>query len=111
MTQLLPNEDVAMLIWGNKITGDISSPIRFHASKELARKYLTTRRKKKWSQVQFDSVDWEHLDLALKSKERTCIGYGDPNKILAFAERGFRLAATPESPSQTRGAQIAAGKR
>ena len=28
-----------------------------------------TRRKKKWSQVQFDSVDWEHLDLALNSKE------------------------------------------
>ena len=68
-TQLLPNEDVAMLIWGNKITGNILSPIHFHASKELARKYLTTRRKKKWSQVQFDSVDWEHLDLALNSKE------------------------------------------
>ena len=46
MTQLLPNENVAMLIWGNKITGDILSPICFHASKELARKYLTTRRKK-----------------------------------------------------------------
>jgi hypothetical protein len=28
-----------------------------------------TRCKKKWSQVQFDSVDWEHLDLVLKSKE------------------------------------------
>ena len=26
-------------------------------------------RKKKWSQIQFDSVDWEHLDLALKSKD------------------------------------------
>ncbi len=41
----------------------------FTPAKKLARKYLTTRRKKKWSQVQFDSVDWEHLDLALKSKE------------------------------------------
>ena len=51
-----------MLIWGTK------------ASKKLARKYLTTRRKKKWSHIQFDSVDWEHLDLALKSKE-------DMNKI------------------------------
>ena len=69
MTQLLPNKDVAMLIRGNKITCVISSPIRLHASKELARKYLMTRRKKKWSQVQFDSGDWEHLDLALKSKE------------------------------------------
>ena len=68
-TQLLSNEDVAMLIWGNKITGDISSPICFHASQELARKYLRTQRKNKWSQSQFDSVDWEHLDLMLKSKE------------------------------------------
>ena len=58
-----------MLVWGNKITGNILSPICFYASKELARKYLTMWRKKKWSQVQFDSVDWEHLDLALKSKE------------------------------------------
>jgi hypothetical protein len=65
MTQLLPNEDVAMLIWGNKITGDISSPIHFHARKELALKYLTMGHKKKWSQVQFDSADWEHLDLTL----------------------------------------------
>ena len=46
MTQLLPNKDVVMLIWGIKITGDISSPICFHVSKELARKHLTTRRKK-----------------------------------------------------------------
>jgi hypothetical protein len=69
MTQLLPNKGVAMLIWGNKITGDILLPICFHASKELACKYLTTRHKKKWSQVQFDSVDWEHLYLALKPKE------------------------------------------
>ncbi len=72
MTQLLPNKDMVMLIWGNKITGNISSSICIHASKELARKYLTTRRKKKWSQVQFDSVDWEHLDLALNSKEDMC---------------------------------------
>ena len=58
-----------MLIWGKKNTGDILPPIRFRASKELARKYLTTQRKKKWSQVQFDLVDWEHLDLMLNSKE------------------------------------------
>jgi hypothetical protein len=49
MTSLLPKEDVALFIWGNKITGDISSPLRFHASKEVARKYLATRKKDKWS--------------------------------------------------------------
>jgi hypothetical protein len=68
-TSLLPKEDVALFIWGNKITGDISSPLHFHASKEVARKYLATRKKDKWSNEHFDAVDWEHLDLALKSKE------------------------------------------
>ena len=44
-TQLLPKEDVAVVIWGNKITNDVSSPIRFHASKEVARRYLGNRKK------------------------------------------------------------------
>ena len=39
-TQLLPKEDVAVVIWGNKITDDISSPIRFYGSKEVARQLL-----------------------------------------------------------------------
>jgi hypothetical protein len=39
-TQLLPREDVALVIWGNKLTGDISAQLRFHASKELAGSYL-----------------------------------------------------------------------
>jgi hypothetical protein len=30
--QLLPNEDVALVIWGNKVTGDIAPVLRFHAS-------------------------------------------------------------------------------
>ena len=67
-TQLLPKEDVAVVIWGNKITDDVSSSIRFHASKEEARRYLGTRKKKPWSNEQFDEVDWEHLELALKTK-------------------------------------------
>jgi hypothetical protein len=67
--QLLPKEDVALVIWGTKITGDISPHLRFHASKEVARRYLTSRSKDKWSNDRFDSVDWEHLDLALKNKQ------------------------------------------
>ena len=46
-TQFLPKEDIALVIWGNKITGDISPHLRFHASKEVARKYLASRRKDK----------------------------------------------------------------
>ena len=67
-TQFLPREDVALIIWGNKITGDILPHIRFHASKEVARKYLASRPRHKWSSERFEAVDWEHLDLALKHK-------------------------------------------
>ncbi len=59
---------MALIIWGNKVTGDISSPLRFHASKEVARQNLGMRRKNNWSNNKFNAVDWEHLDLALKNK-------------------------------------------
>jgi hypothetical protein len=42
-TQLLPREDVALIIGGYKLTDDISKPLRYHASKVEARKvYLFT---------------------------------------------------------------------
>ncbi len=61
-------KDVALIIWGSKVTGDISLPLRFHASKEATRQHLGMRRKNKWSNDKLDAVDWEHLDLALKNK-------------------------------------------
>jgi hypothetical protein len=68
-SQLLPKEDVALVTWGTKITGNILPPLRFYASNEVARKeYLATRKKDNWSNKHFDAVDWEHLDLALKNK-------------------------------------------
>ncbi len=51
----------------NKITDDVSSPIRFHASKEVARQYLGNRKKNPWTNKKFDKVDWEHLKLAMKT--------------------------------------------
>ncbi len=59
-TQLLLKEDVAVVIWGNKITDDVSSPIRFHASKEVARRYLGNMKKNPWTNEKFDEVDWEN---------------------------------------------------
>jgi hypothetical protein len=38
--QLLPREDAAVVIWGNKITNDVSHPVCFHASKEIAKRTL-----------------------------------------------------------------------
>jgi hypothetical protein len=67
-TQILPRKYVALVIWGNKVTGDISTPLHFHASKEVARNYLRTRTRDKWPNKRFEEVDWEHLELALKNK-------------------------------------------
>ena len=67
-TQLLPKEDVAVVFWGNKITNDLSSPIRFHTSKEVARQYLGNSKKNPWPNEKFDELDWEHLKLAMKTK-------------------------------------------
>jgi hypothetical protein len=67
-TQLLPREDVALVVWGNKVTRDISGPLRFHASKAVAQTYLQQRKKNNWTSKLFEEVDWEHLYLALKNK-------------------------------------------
>ncbi len=64
-TQLLPNEDVALVIWGNKVTGDIVPVLHFHSSKEAARKYLTLQKRNPWPSERFNKVDWEHLNIAL----------------------------------------------
>jgi hypothetical protein len=53
-TQLLPKEDVAVVIWGNKITDDISHTIRFQASKEVARKYWGNKKKNPWPSKHFN---------------------------------------------------------
>jgi hypothetical protein len=67
-TQLLPKEDIAVIIWGNKVTDNISHSIRFHASKEVARTYLGNQKKNPWPNDRFGKTDWEHLDLVLKNK-------------------------------------------
>jgi hypothetical protein len=67
-TQILPREDVVLVIWGNKVSGNISTLLCFHASKELAKNYLFTHTRDKWPNECFNEVDWEHLELALKNK-------------------------------------------
>jgi hypothetical protein len=56
-TQLLPKEDVAVVIWGNKITDDISHTIRLQASKEAAKKYWGNKKKNPWTNKRSDKVD------------------------------------------------------
>ncbi len=65
----MPNKVISVVIWGDKMTGDISQVVRFHASKEVARKYLQTRRVDKWPSEWFGKIDWKNLDLlAVKDK-------------------------------------------
>jgi hypothetical protein len=66
--QLLPQEDVALIVWGSKITGDVSGTLQFHASKAAARIYFQQRKKNKWTSKQFEEIDWEYLNLAMKNK-------------------------------------------
>ena len=67
-TQILPKEDVALVIKGNKITDDISQPLRFHASRETAQKHSMTKNRKPWTKECFDKIDWHNLDLPQKNK-------------------------------------------
>jgi hypothetical protein len=64
----VPKEDAVLVVWGDKITGNISHKIQFHASKEVARQYLQTQQVKPWTSERFDKVSWEHLNSALQTK-------------------------------------------
>jgi hypothetical protein len=110
-SQFLPKEDRALVIWGDKVTGDISNPLQFHASKEVARKHLATRKKDKWSNERFDAVDWEHLDLALKNKADMYKLWWSKQHIWVFAVQGFKLAGTLANCFQTNGALTAEDRR
>jgi hypothetical protein len=44
--QILPREDIALIVWGDKVTGNISGPLRFHqASQSPANTICTSGRK------------------------------------------------------------------
>ncbi len=43
--QFLPREDAALVVWGEKINGNISQIVRFHTSKEVARKQISPKSK------------------------------------------------------------------
>jgi hypothetical protein len=95
-TQLLPKEDVAVVIWGNKITDDISHTIRFQASKEEARKYWGNKKKNLWPSKRSDKVDWEHLNLHLKINP-TCTKSGEELSTLSIPSKHSGRQRSPWS--------------
>ena len=86
-------------------TGYISTPTQLLPQEDVA---IDTR---KWPHDRFNEVDWEHLDLAMKSK-MTCTKYGDPSSTQGFVAPGSRLANTPGWNARTRNVPtVAVGKR
>ena len=65
-TDQLPLEQCAIYIDNQKLSSDISNPLRFECSKIKAKNFLCSRRG--WNTHQFDEVDWKSLDTALSSK-------------------------------------------
>ena len=67
---LLPLEDIAIVVNGEKMTSNFDEEIRFDLSRRHARQFLTTGLKtsKLWTEDQFDEVDWPMLHEALKGK-------------------------------------------
>ena len=68
---LLPLEDIAIVINGEKMTSNFDEEIRFDLSRRHARQFLTTGLKasKLWTKDQFDEVNWPMLHKALKGKK------------------------------------------
>ena len=66
--QLLPREDAAFIVGGQKVTGDIGEAIRFAKGMEEARDFLVGS--EKWSNEKFDEVDWKALDKTLRGKNQ-----------------------------------------
>ena len=54
------------MVNGKKLTGDIAETVRFAKGMEDARNFLV--KQQRWSDEQFDEVDWVSLNLALKNK-------------------------------------------
>ena len=66
--QLLPREDAALIVDGIKVTGDIGDAVRFAKGMEEAREFLVGS--EKWSNENFDKVDWKILDKTLNGKNK-----------------------------------------
>jgi hypothetical protein len=88
-TQLLPKEDVAVVIWGNKITENISHTIRFQASKKAARKYLGIRRRTHGQTNDSTKLNRSIWIWRLKTNP-TCTKFENPNRTLVSAAPEYR---------------------
>ena len=66
--QLLPCETAAVMINGQKVTGDIAEAIRYAKGMEEARRFLVEEQG--WTHEQFDEVDWKVLHRVMRNKPK-----------------------------------------
>ncbi len=86
-SQFLPKEDVALVIWGNKVTGNILTLVWFHASKEVAGNIW--QHAKRISGQTNVSTQWTGNTWILHSRTRqTCTSYGGPSNIQVLRYKG-----------------------
>ena len=109
-SQLLPKEDVALVIWGTKITGDIH-PLCGSIQVKRWQENIWQLAKRTSGHTNV-LTQWTGNTWTLLSRTRPiCIGYGGQNSIQASVAQGSRLAATRAIFLRTKDAQIAVGKR
>jgi hypothetical protein len=82
-TQMLPKEDVAVIIWGNKIMGYISPHLWFHANKEPVDTEINGPMT---ASTQWIGTTW----ILLSRTSPICTKSGGQNSTLGSAAQGFR---------------------
>ena len=68
--QLLPREDVAILVNNHKMMSNFDNEIRFDLSRRHAKQFMTSEfvPHKQWNDKQFEEVDWWMPHKSLKGK-------------------------------------------
>ena len=97
---LLPKEDVALIIWGKKVTGDICPLSDSMPAKRL--RVNTWECAGRISGLTISSMQWTGSTWTWHSRIRpTCTRFGGLSKIWGFATQGSRLATSLATPAQT----------
>jgi hypothetical protein len=79
LTQILPQEDIALIVWGDKITGNISSSLRFHASSQWPTSTTFIKERKASGQPSNSRKLTENIWITLSNPSPTITKYGDLN--------------------------------
>ncbi len=106
-TQLLPKEDVVVVIWGTKSPATFSIPSDFKQASKWPGNIWAIRRRTRGQTNNSTKLIGSIWIWHLKTNP-TCTKFGDPNRTLVSAAPECRWDCIRELHCQTRGVQIAA---